>query len=178
MQSEPTPQVAKLHNTNLPVRHSQITYTTSLFWTCQAIQAKTGPMRLRSHHQTSIMTPMDKQDIRTLLTKVTRRRPASEIAAEIGIPASYIYELKSKGKMNRDNLDLLEAWLISHGHAPEQPTDVNHLLAADLEHLAAILRSKIYTPAKKAKIYRDRIETIHSSLDTTTNALQNQKTNK
>ena len=92
---------------------------------------------------------MDRENIRSLLSKAANNRPAVEIADELGFPASNLYDFISRGTLGKAKLALVERWLIDHGFIQEQTYTRREQIALELEHTAAILRSSAYTDDQK-----------------------------
>lgn len=113
---------------------------------------------------------MDNQAaVREALAKAVERYQRSEIAAATGITGSYIsHFMAGKRDLGKSTLRTLESWLSAHGYmeaAPGPVPDVFAEQAADLEQLAAVLRSSIHPPEFKEDRFRSFIRSYARGIE-------------
>lgn len=96
------------------------------------------------------MGAMDREFLRTALSRATQSRPCAEIAIEVGIRANLLYTFLSRGTLGADKVDALQHWLVNHGYVPEITMTPRQMLAHECELAAAILRSPAHSDRQAA----------------------------
>lgn len=62
---------------------------------------------------------MDKEELRELLSRVSKVQTVAEIAREIGVPPGALYDYQSGGSMGPQRRAALLRWMQEHGYLPE-----------------------------------------------------------
>lgn len=92
---------------------------------------------------------IDIEELRELLSRISKAHTVADIAKEIGVPPGALYDFQSRGSMGPERREALTRWMSEHGYLqegvsmsqPRSQTGELSALARELRSVADYLES-------------------------------------